>query len=422
MTARAAGQGSLEPGGCPVAAEIQVTRPGRPPILRGMRRALTLIRWLIWASLAGAGRLWAHPIPDIPVRAYFVSPGEARIEIEIDPRFFADDPNTAPYLVQAEFETLSPAGRAALQAKAARFAAASVAFFFEPTGRFSPAFDFQFTGIARAKLRQPDDPVVLTGVWPTRLAAGLTAFRIQALPAGKYSVLLMNFVNGQPMHRVNVLFPGEGSYVLDLTGLGNVLAMTPVPGAVRPESGMGSTFVEFIRQGFVHVVPLGWDHILFVLGLFLLSRKCKPILWQVTMFTAAHTLTLGVATLARVSIPGQIVEPVIAASIAFIALENVFLPKYSRWRLAIVFLFGLVHGLGFASALQELDLPGPALVVGLLGSNLRVEGGQLTVIAIAWAVTVWLKQEDVYRRRVAIPASLLIACCGLWWTVQRIVA
>jgi hypothetical protein len=382
---------------------------------------LLVRRWLlVLLGLCLGGQMAAHPIPDIPVRGYFTSNGEARIEIEIDPRFFGDEPNTDPYLVLETYQKLSPAEQNALKDKAARFAAASVAFFFEPTGQFLPKFDFQFTGMAKATLEKSDDPVMLTGSWPTRIAAGLSGFKIEALPAGKYSVVLMNYVNGQPMHRVNVLFPGETSYLLDLTSLGGVLAVTPVPGAVQPDSGMGSTFVEFVRQGFVHVVPLGWDHILFVLGLFLLSRQWKPLLWQVTMFTVAHTLTLGLATLGGLSVPGRIVEPIIAASIAVIALENIFRPRYSRWRLAVVFVFGLIHGLGFAGALQDLNLPAPSLLVGLLGFNLGVEFGQLAVIAIAFGVTVWLKREEVYRRRVAVPGSIVIACFGLWWTVQRI--
>jgi hypothetical protein len=380
-------------------------------------------RFRLWLALLMCwmgGRLLGHPIPDIPVRGYFQGAGEARIEIEIDPRFFGEEPSTDPYLVVETYQKLSPAEQAALKEKAAKFATASVAFFFEPTGQFVPKFDFQFTGMGKAKLEKSDDPVMLTGSWTTQLAAGLTGFKIQALPEGKYSVVLMNYVNGQPMHRVNVLFPGEESYVLDLTSFTNAIAVTPFPGAVTADGGMGATFVEFVRQGFVHVIPLGWDHILFVLGLFLLSRQWRPLLWQVTMFTTAHTLTLGLATLGGWSVPGEFVEPVIAASIAFIALENIFRPNYTRWRLAVVFVFGLIHGLGFAGALQELDLPAPSLVVGLLGFNLGVEFGQLAVIAIAWGVTVWLKREDVYRRRVVVPGSIAIACFGVWWTVQRI--
>jgi hypothetical protein len=377
--------------------------------------------WFVLVLLAFTGRLLAHPIPDIPVRGFFDAKGSARIEIEIDPRVFAADPNTEPYTLKADLDKLTDAQRAQLIERANKYAIDSVAFYFEPTGRFLPSFEFKFTGIGGVDLKNADDPVMITGRWVTQLASGLTGFRIEASAGGKLSVVLLNTLNGQQVQRVNVLFPGESSYVLDLTNLGGVIATTPIPGAVGLKGGMGSTFIEFVRQGFIHVVPLGWDHILFVLGLFLLSRKWRPLLLQVTMFTLAHTITLGLATLAGLSVPGKVVEPVIAASIAVIALENVFRPKYSVWRLAVVFLFGLIHGLGFAGALQELNLPPASLVVGLLGFNVGVEGGQLAVITCALLLTGWLKSEDAYRKMVAVPASIAIAGFGLVWTVQRIV-
>lgn len=382
---------------------------------------LTPGRWPLLLLLLGVmARLGAHPIPDIPVRGFFDLDGQARIEIEIDVRFSAADPNTDPYLVQAEFEKLPPGRRAELIEHARTFATDSVAYYFEPTGQFLPDFQFSFTGMGGGELRLPDDPVVLTGRWTTRLAAGLNGFRIAARPQGKYSIVLVNTLGAQQVQRVNVLFPGESSYTLDLTNLGGVLATTPVAGSVGVSGGMWETFVDFIRQGFVHVIPLGWDHMLFVLGLFLLSRQWRPLLLQVTTFTVAHTLTLGLATLGRVSIPGAVVEPVIAASIAVIALENIFRPKYSPGRLAVVFVFGLAHGLGFAGALQELNLPATSLMVGLLGFNLGVEFGQIGVISLAWLATRWLRREDLYRKLVAVPASVAIAGFGLWWTVQRI--
>ena len=404
-----------------VPAEFLVTRPGPPAKYHAMSPVLTRGRWPLFVLLLGLmARLGAHPIPDIPVRGFFDLNGNARIEIEIDVRFFAADPNTEPYLVPAEFEKLPPGRRAELIDRAKEFAADSVRYYFEPTGQFLPDFQFSFTGMGGGELRLPDDPVVLTGRWTTRLAAGLSGFRIQARPEGKYSIVLVNTVGTQQVQRVNILFPGESSYTLDLTSLGGVLATAPTTGSVGVSGGRWDTFVDFIRQGFVHVIPLGWDHILFVLGLFLLSRQWQPLLLQVTTFTVAHTLTLGLATLGRLSVPGAIVEPVIAASIAVIALENIFRPKYSPWRLAVVFVFGLVHGLGFAGALQELNLPAASLVVGLLGFNLGVEFGQIAVISVAWLATRWLRREDLYRKWVAVPASVAIAGFGLWWTVQRI--
>ena len=115
----------------------------------------------------------------------------------------------------------------------------------------------------------------------------------------------------------------------------------------------------------------------------------------------------------------KIVEPIIALSIAAVALENIFHPRYTNWRLVIVFVFGLVHGLGFASALKDLDLPTTSLVVGLVGFNVGVELAQLAVIAIAFVFTSWLRDPMRYRQWVVIPGSSLIAAMGLWWAVQR---
>ena len=182
-----------------------------------------------------------------------------------------------------------------------------------------------------------------------------------------------------------------------------------------------STLLSFARQGFLHVLPLGVDHILFVLGIFLLSRKWKPLLFQVSAFTLAHTLTLGMATVGWVSVPSSIVEPIIAGSIAFVALENIFFPKYHARRLIIVFLFGLIHGLGFAGALSDLSLDPAVLITSLIGFNLGVEGGQLAVILLAFIGVYRFKDEQKYRRGVVIPVSLAIAGLGIYWMIERII-
>ena len=113
----------------------------------------------------------------------------------------------------------------------------------------------------------------------------------------------------------------------------------------------------YLKLGFSHIVPAGPDHILFVLGIFLLSRKLKPILQQVTAFTIAHTLTLVLASMAWSRLPPSVVEPLIALSIVFVAVENILTPELKPSRIALVFAFGLLHGLGFAGVLSELGLP-----------------------------------------------------------------
>ncbi len=179
--------------------------------------------------------------------------------------------------------------------------------------------------------------------------------------------------------------------------------------------------VDYLVLGFTHILPLGLDHILFVLGLFLLSLRLAPILWQVTAFTIAHTITLALTIYGFVSLPASVVEPLIALSIAYVGLENMLTNRLHAWRVVIVFAFGLLHGMGFAGVLTEIGLPENDFVVALVTFNVGVEFGQLAVIVLALlAVGAW-RTRPWYRRRVVIPASALITLTGLYWTVERLV-
>lgn len=181
------------------------------------------------------------------------------------------------------------------------------------------------------------------------------------------------------------------------------------------------SFAAYIPVGFDHILPKGLDHILFVLGLFFLSLRLRPLLWQISAFTLAHTVTLALGALGWVSLPGAIVEPLIAASIVYVAIENVLSRGLSRLRPFVVFGFGLLHGLGFAAVLGEFGLPEGTFVPALLGFNVGVEFGQLTVIALAFlAVGLWFGQKPWYRARIATPASLVIAGIGAYWVVERV--
>ena len=185
--------------------------------------------------------------------------------------------------------------------------------------------------------------------------------------------------------------------------------------------GFFSVFAEYIPVGFDHILPKGLDHILFVLGLFFFSTALRPLLVQVTSFTLAHTVTLALGALGIVTIPGSIVEPIIAASIVYVTIENVFSNKLHAGRPVIIFVFGLLHGLGFASVLGEFGLPTGQFVAALIGFNVGVELGQLTVIALAFlTVGYWFGGKDWYRTRIAIPASLVIAAVGAYWFVERV--
>lgn len=189
---------------------------------------------------------------------------------------------------------------------------------------------------------------------------------------------------------------------------------------IAPQT-MGEVVLDYIVAGFVHIIPKGLDHILFVIGLFLLSAHLRPLLMQVTMFTLAHTITLALGVLGWVSVPGSIVEPLIAASIVFVAVENIFTEKLSPWRPFLIFGFGLLHGLGFASMLGEFGLPTAQFIPALIAFNVGVELGQLTVIAICFfAVGLWFRNKPWYHSRIVVPASAAIAIMASYWVLERI--
>ena len=183
-----------------------------------------------------------------------------------------------------------------------------------------------------------------------------------------------------------------------------------------------SVIKGYTRAGFDHILPKGLDHILFILGIFLVSIKLRPLLLQVTMFTVAHSITLSLAMLKIINIPSNIVEPLIALSITFIAFENIASKDIKPSRLIVVFLFGLLHGMGFASMLADFGMPKNSFATALISFNVGVELGQLSIIALAFAlVGYWFKSETWYRKAVVIPASLIIGLVGLYWTYDRIV-
>lgn len=191
--------------------------------------------------------------------------------------------------------------------------------------------------------------------------------------------------------------------------------------AAAPRLDRLRTAQRYAALGFTHIVPYGFDHVLFVLGIYLLSRRAKSVLCQVSAFTVAHSITLGLSMYGIVTVSPRIVEPAIALSIAYVAIENVFLSELRSWRIALVFAFGLLHGLGFAGALKELGLPRAEFVTALITFNVGVEAGQLAVIGTAFALVGWYcSHRDWYRTRIVVPASAAIACTAVYWTIERL--
>jgi hypothetical protein len=177
----------------------------------------------------------------------------------------------------------------------------------------------------------------------------------------------------------------------------------------------------YLVLGYKHILPMGLDHILFVLGLFLLSPNIKSLFRQSLAFTVAHSITLGLSMYGAINIPSNIVEPLIAISIVYVALENIFRDKVKTSRLGIVFFFGLIHGMGFAGALSEIGLPQNAFMVSLVMFNVGVELGQLSIILLAYFLLArTYGAKPFYKTRIVMPLSVLIVVIASYWTIERI--
>ena len=178
---------------------------------------------------------------------------------------------------------------------------------------------------------------------------------------------------------------------------------------------------SYTQLGFKHIIPKGLDHILFVIALFLLSSKLKPLVLQVSIFTIAHTITLFLGALDVIKIPSIIVEPIIALSICFIAIENLFTENIKKMRPYIIFIFGLLHGLGFAGVLNEIGISDGLFISSLISFNIGVEVGQISVILLSYIfISLLFQNKPWYRNRITRPLSLVIALIGFYWFFKRI--
>ncbi len=211
----------------------------------------------------------------------------------------------------------------------------------------------------------------------------------------------------------------EGAY--DQTG------SSPLLDEFGERRGFFETAGLYVKIGIGHILPDGTDHILFVLAIFFASTRIKALIWQISAFTVAHTATLGLAAAGVISPSAAVVEPLIAFTIAFVAIENLVFKDMTKWRPLVVFGFGLIHGLGFAGFFGELGLPPGQFWSALIGFNVGVEIGQLSVVLAAALLGVYIRRrlDDPdgtarYRQFIARPASLLIGLTGLWWGVTRL--
>ncbi len=188
----------------------------------------------------------------------------------------------------------------------------------------------------------------------------------------------------------------------------------------QSQSSAGKTIIEYLILGIEHIVPKGLDHILFIIGIFFYAIKFKPLLLQVTMFTIAHSITLILASFNLIFIPAAIVEPLIALSISYVAIENIFQRRLVVPRYVIIFIFGLIHGLGFAFVLGDIGFNTSQLLVSLISFNLGVEVAQIAIIILASIIFILPSRQSWYRAFLQIPISVIISLIGLYWFIERV--
>ncbi len=362
---------------------------------------------LLFAALFSQSAL-AHKIRPAIIDVQFLSDGQYKLSIKtnleaqvarIKPEH--GETNLSPQAL--EYNTLRGLSPAQLQQRFAAFRAqwlSSIHFEFDGQ-RVTPKIDkLQIPPIGDTALARVS-VIALSGLIPPRARQ----FRF-ALKDVRTAILRVKRVGTNEMVTA-LLKTGAKSVAIPLTGV--------------VETSFWRTFTDYIGLGFEHILPKGLDHILFVLGLYLLNTSVRPLLVQITAFTLAHSITLGLGLYGIINISPAIVEPLIAISIVYVAVENLVTSKLHPWRPVIVFMFGLLHGLGFASVLAEIGLPRADFVTGLIAFNVGIELGQLSVIALAFILTgLWFRNKPWYRQRIVWPVSAAIALVGVYWTIERV--
>jgi len=389
----------------------------------GLSLALALFFWIAPPALAHEIRPTVVEIDrrdDVVDLAMRVNVEALIADIGIEHDDTDDSPQAATYdalrtldadTLEARFATILPALLDALELRltdAARLTPELTAVDIPDVGEVGAARD----STIRLRAPLPADAAAdaaLVWHWPTRYGPAIVRSVVAEGPAS-FSVYVLAGGTSDPLPLGEPVVSATGDATNDAAS-GN-----------RGRSGF-ATFMNYVEVGFVHIIPLGLDHILFVIGLFLFAPRARPMIAQVTVFTLAHSVTLALATLGHVSVPSSIVEPLIALSIAAVCVENLFARQLGRVRLIVVFAFGLLHGLGFASVLQDVGATTSDFLISLLAFNVGVEVGQLAVVLACFAtVGWWFRDASWYRRVVTVPGSLAIGAVGLWWFVERLLS
>lgn len=378
--------------------------------LNGMKGALFVFGLMASILLSGVSTALSHTIRPAVTTVTFAADGTFKIEIDTNAEALLTDigpqhADTDDAPTAELYNMLRASSPDALRQQFAAFASSytdSIEIYFDGARAALSFVRIDIPEVGDIELAR-DSVIVLEGATPP----GAREFVWLYPEAYGSSVLRLTYAGSEDMQAF-FLLAGETSKPFELTE------------AIAQRSRLAIA-QEYVVIGFTHILPLGLDHILFVLGIFLLSFRLSPILWQVTAFTIAHTITLGLSIYGLVSLPASIVEPLIALSIVYVGVENILVGELKSWRVVVVFMFGLLHGLGFAGVLTDIGLPSSDFLTALITFNIGVELGQLAVITIALLAVGWFRAKPWYRNVIVIPASALISLIGLYWTIERVI-
>ncbi len=368
---------------------------------------LILLSVLLLFAMLFPSVVSAHPLPAVPIRADFEPDGSVTFRVEIETRIFEEEPELVQYLYLKDFLTMGEEERTELVEKARTYVEDRFQLIFEPGGEIKPDFTFRFTTWNNEPLKGAYDYVILTGTWKTQVPEGSTGYKVHATEKDQYTVESYALWQGQPLERWAGLWPNETSFTLDLAKLSQAPTATDVE-----RHDFGPVVVSFARAGFMNVLP--WSGIAFagfVAALMLLARDWKSRMTQLGVYAAALAAMLVFGAAGIVNLPGWVVAPVLGVSVVVVALDNLFKPVFSRWRLLIVLVFGLVHGASLAAVLGDYRLVSDGILPGVSGFLAGVLGADLGIALVLGLLTFWLS-DIAFRKFVAVPGSIALVILG----------
>ncbi len=271
----------------------------------------------------------------------------------------------------------------------------------------------------------PGDNVSFTLVFPRgpgRPPLTLRALKLTELPSGHRQFVIVADELGAVIAK-KLMKAGDAALEIPTAAAESVVRASADGGVLATPAAGTATWWEFVKLGVEHIAT-GYDHLLFLFGLLVVCRSFRSIVAIISCFTLAHSITLALATLDWVNLPARLVEPAIAASIVFVGVENVLRRgEEPRGRWALTFVFGLIHGFGFASVLRDLGVGrgGDGIAMPLVTFNLGVELGQIVIAAVVLPLVWWLRKNDKFVARGVPALSVVVALAGLYWLLERTV-